>query len=175
MNARLFLGTGREDLALRELTTEADDEAYFDAVSANRDHIGAFGGRMGRIAGFKSVEDVTRDRIRCKEQVGMTSLGGWLREGIDSERLIGNIVYFPSAAGLEIGGWIDARYARQGLARTALQVVVTHTLEINPEVTVKVKPDNERSVRLVESVGFRCAGSIENGYVLYRVGQKTTF
>ena len=171
MNTPLLLNTGREDLVLRELATEADDEAYFDAVSANRGHIGAFGGRMGRIARFASVEDVTRDRIRCQEQVGMTSLGGWLQELPGSERLIGNIVYFPGAAGLEIGGWIDARYARQGLARTALQVVVAHTLEISPEVTVKVKPDNERSIRLVESVGFRSVGSIGNGYVLYRVGE----
>lgn len=59
-----------------------------------------------------------------------------------------------------LGYWIGAAYARQGLMREGLSLVVSHAfeeLELH-RLEANIRPENEASIALVKSLGFRCEG-----------------
>ena len=60
METPLSISTDREGLYLRQLTTEADDAAYFAAVDACRDHLSQYDDETA--ANYPTLEAVTNAR-----------------------------------------------------------------------------------------------------------------
>ncbi|MDX1658799.1 MAG: GNAT family protein [Nitriliruptorales bacterium] len=63
-----------------------------------------------------------------------------------------------------LGYYANADLAGQGLMKAAMEAVVTHAFEELDlhRLEANIQPDNTRSIRLVESVGFRHEGLARN-------------
>ncbi|MCX6461099.1 MAG: GNAT family protein [Actinobacteria bacterium] len=93
--------------------------------------------RAGRNLGFAITHD---DRF-----VGQITLGG---------------ITWGSLRGAYVGYWIDQAVAGQGIAPTAVAMVCDHAwfnLQLH-RIEVNVRPENERSLRVVDKLGFRREG-----------------
>lgn len=79
-------------------------------------------------------------------------------------RLVGQVMVTSIQRGAALTGtvgyWVDERVAGQGIAPTAVAMVVDHCfLELGlHRVEVDVQPGNEPSRRVVDKLGFRCEG-----------------
>jgi ribosomal-protein-alanine N-acetyltransferase len=65
-----------------------------------------------------------------------------------------------SASAAQIGYWIDQRFAGRGLTPTAVAMAMDHcyqTLRLH-RIEVAIRPENVRSLRVVEKLGFRPEG-----------------
>ena len=68
-----------------------------------------------------------------------------------------------SASWAQAGYWVDQRWAGRGIIPTALALAVDHcffTLHLH-RMEVAIRPENVRSLRVVEKLGFRHEGSRE--------------
>ena len=66
-----------------------------------------------------------------------------------------------SASWAQAGYWVDQRWAGRGIIPTALALAVDHcffTLHLH-RMEVAIRPENVRSLRVVETLGFRHEGS----------------
>jgi ribosomal-protein-alanine N-acetyltransferase len=66
-----------------------------------------------------------------------------------------------SASWAQAGYWVDQRWAGRGIIPTALALAVDHcffTLHLH-RTEVAIRPENVRSLRVVEKLGFRHEGS----------------
>lgn len=66
-----------------------------------------------------------------------------------------------SASWAQAGYWVDQRWAGRGIIPTALALAVDHcffTLHLH-RMEVGIRPENVRSLRVVEKLGFRHEGS----------------
>ncbi|GAA0354640.1 MAG: GNAT family N-acetyltransferase [Propionibacteriaceae bacterium] len=66
-----------------------------------------------------------------------------------------------SASWAQAGYWVDQRWAGRGIIPTALALAVDHcffTLHLH-RMEVAIRPENVRSLRVVEKLGFRHEGS----------------
>jgi ribosomal-protein-alanine N-acetyltransferase len=66
-----------------------------------------------------------------------------------------------SASSAQIGYWIDQRFAGRGLTPTVVAMAMDHcyqTLRLH-RIEVAIRPENIRSLRVVEKLGFRAEGT----------------
>ena len=90
---------------------------------------------------------------------------GFLVRRIEDGRLCGvvnlNVITYEALCSAWLSYYAVAEFAEQGYMREGLQLMIDqafgamglHRLEAN------IQPGNERSIRLVESLGFECEGS----------------
>ena len=70
-------------------------------------------------------------------------------------------ITFGSASWAQAGYWVDQRWAGRGIIPTALALAADHcffTLRLH-RLEVAIRPENVRSLRVVEKLGFRHEGS----------------
>jgi RimJ/RimL family protein N-acetyltransferase/ADP-ribose pyrophosphatase YjhB (NUDIX family) len=140
----LVVPTGREDVILRQLSTEADDADYFNAVEANREHLSQFGDDTSR--NYQTLEDVTNSRINA---------GSKLRMGIWSgETFVGTVNATPNKNEAAIGYWLDSRYQRHGFATLAAKALGGYMAEQSTRVYAEVVEANKKSVGVLERAGY---------------------
>lgn len=72
---------------------------------------------------------------------------------------VGSVVW-GSACGGQAGYWVDERFAGRGVIPTALALVVDHCFGVVGlhRIEANIRPENERSRRVVEKLGFREEG-----------------
>ncbi|MQA05626.1 MAG: GNAT family N-acetyltransferase [Streptosporangiales bacterium] len=72
---------------------------------------------------------------------------------------IGSIAWGSACAG-QAGYWIDQRFAGRGVTPTALALAVDHCFGVVGlhRIEANIRPENERSRRVVEKLGFREEG-----------------
>lgn len=72
---------------------------------------------------------------------------------------VGSIVW-GSACGGQVGYWIDQRFAGRGVIPTALAMAVDHCFSVVGlhRIEANIRPENDRSRRVVEKLGFRDEG-----------------
>lgn len=166
----LIIPTENPDLTLRELTTIEDDQATLQIISRSRQHIGAYGGKMGEISRFTSVKEVTSERMAQKSRGGIL-LGGWLKNVGAAEELAGNVTIFPNFDGIEIGGWAAEQHTQKGLAGTAIRAATPYALSISTNVYTKSLPDNQPSLAVIKGSGFRFVQKTDTGHYVFKFVQ----
>ena len=71
-----------------------------------------------------------------------------------------NLITYEALCSAYISYYAVAEHAGRGYMKEGLQLVIRHafeTLELH-RLEANIRPDNENSVRLVESLGFECEG-----------------
>ena len=141
-------------IALR--TPRIDDaEALFAAVTSNPE--------VTRYLSWPPHRDVeeTRSVITGLFNVGIDHT--WLITLRDSGELVGQIGYLDTEPhAVQLGYALGRQFWGRGLAGEALELLVDH-LRANPalfRVAAFVHPDNLRSARLLERVGFTVEGRV---------------
>lgn len=145
MNEVLVIPTEQVGIVLRQLATEADDIAYFEAVDANREHLSQFGDRTAEK--YQTLEDVTNARLSAGDKVRM---GIW-----DGDTFVGTVNATPDDEGVEIGYWLDSRHTGHGYATLAAKALGGHVAQRYPKVHADVIEVNVASVRVLERAGYR--------------------
>lgn len=103
-------------------------------------------------------EDLLRAYI--ENQYGFYQYGIWALEERESGRLIGKAGVVSSGKdgvdGLELGYHVFQGYRRMGYAKEACRAVLEYVDHRMPgKVYAKIAPDNQASISLAESLGFR--------------------
>ncbi len=82
----------------------------------------------------------------------------------DQGRLIGQVsvsnISEGSARSASIGYWIDQRYAGRGIVPTAVALACDYCWQVMKlhRIEICIRPENERSLRVAEKLGFREEG-----------------
>lgn len=161
MPESLILPTDREDVILRQLSTEADDVAYFEAVNANREHLSQFGDATADK--YQSLDDVRNTRMNAGDKIRM---GIWA-----ADNFVGTVNATPDEEGAEIGYWLDARYTGHGYATLATKALSAYALQRFPKVHAEVVEGNDSSSRVLERAGFNEIER-EGGRIAYELAPK---
>lgn len=140
------LATDDPDLVLRPLAAE-HLEQYYALVDRNRAHLTRHGDyEFYRDASFEDV------RARFVERSGQTlRFGLWY-----SGQLIGRVDLNPvDPPRWALGYWLDERLTGKGLMTSACRAAIHHARAAGAaELYAGVTDGNERSVRLLERLGF---------------------
>ena len=143
----MFLFTDSPTVVLRELSTEADDSAYFNSVEASRDHLSQFGDETA--AKYPDLESVRAARTHPANPDKLR-LGIW-----DDNTFVGSINLTPDPEGnAEIGYWLDVRYLGRGYATIATQSLAHYGARRYRNVYAIVAEGNLASEAVLERAGF---------------------
>jgi RimJ/RimL family protein N-acetyltransferase len=157
MNEPLKIYTENPDVILRELKTEADDIAYFEAVDADRDHLNQYGDTTSRK--YPTLQDVTKARVNA---------GGKLRMGIwdPSETFLGSINARANddAAEVEIGYWLRSKMQGHGYATVAVKALTNYLRPSYHRVFAEVHEGNEGSMKVLRRAGYSQTGKVERDW-----------
>jgi len=147
MTEALVIPTANPEVMIRELTTLADDVAYYRSVQASRQHLMRFSPET--VEKYQSVADVTASRERAIE-------AGRLRFGIWDEGYFGGSINLsPLPASAEIGYWIDVRHTNKGLATLAVKAVTGYALQSGYDnLFALVDPENDASRKVLAKAGY---------------------
>lgn len=145
MSAPLIIPTERENVILRQLSTEADDVAYFESYDFSRPEILVFD--PDAIFKYRSAQDARDARLHKGDKIRM---GIW-----DGNTFSGSVNVRPDEVGVEIGYWVDSRRTGNGYATLATRALSTYVLDRSPVVHANVKLGNYASARVLEKAGFK--------------------
>ena len=155
------LATSVAGLVLRELT-EADADEYHDMLDRNRDHIARFGDHQDeRRASRQGVCGYLENQPGTKTRYGIRLEG----------TLIGRADLDPvDPPRYSLGYWLDEWYTGRGYATAACSALIEYarTELCATEVFAGVAHGNEKSVAVLERLGFRPAAELET-YTRYRL------
>ena len=87
------------------------------------------------------------------------STGGRGRPDLAGQLTVSGIVGGSASWG-QIGYWVDERLAGRGIIPTAVAVAVDYCFDVMRlhRIEVAIRPENEKSLRVVEKLGFRLEG-----------------
>lgn len=146
MEYPLQIETERPGFILRQLSSLADDEAYFEAVKANPEHLSQHGDTTAQ--NYQDLEAVTRKRENPGQAIRM---GMW-----DNDAFVGFIKATPDEEGseAEIGYWVDGRHSGHGYAAIGARALATHIAIRYTRVFAEVVEGNIASSKSLENAGF---------------------
>lgn len=141
------LTTGRPGLKLAALT-EADPDAVYALVQANRTH-------LTRHGDFQDFVDATRDEQRVALRSRAADLSFGVYEHQDLVGAVELIAVDPPRYGL--GYWLAASACHRGIATLALAAVLTHARDTlgATDGFAGVTHSNEASMKVLSRAGFR--------------------
>jgi RimJ/RimL family protein N-acetyltransferase len=144
----LSISTERQSTFLRQLSSEADDLAYFNAIDANRAHLSQFGDETA--AKYPTLEAVIEARLH-------PSNPGKLRFGIwNKDTFVGSINLTPDEYnGAEIGYWLDERHTGNGYATLAARALGKYGRKRYSMVYANVTEGNVASEAVLERAGYQ--------------------
>ncbi len=144
----IVLATANPDIELRELT-EADADAFFDAVQQNCAWLTRYGD-YGDLIKMTS-KDIAIEFSNWDEK-GPLRMGIW-----HDEKLVGRVDISPVAPeAYTVGYWIAESYSRRGYVTCSCRAVmeyVSHTRGVR-EYWAGVRNLNLESIAVVERLGF---------------------
>ena len=143
-------------ISLRRL--EVDDLAAFQAYRRDPE--------VARYQGWKIVDDdAARSFLEKMRTAPMFLRDKWFQLGIalrETQELIGDVGVCVDSerSSAEIGFTVNPRFQGQGLASEAVQEITSRTMQFGAVDKVVARPDarNERSIRLLERIGFESEG-----------------
>jgi RimJ/RimL family protein N-acetyltransferase len=146
MQYPLQVETDRPGFTLRQLSSQADDDAYFEAVTANPEHLSQFGDTTA--LKYQEIEAVVQAR---KNPGRALRMGMW-----DNGEFVGFIKATPDDEGkeAEIGYWVDNRHGGNGYAAIGARALATHVAMQYPRVFAEVIEGNVASSKSLENAGF---------------------
>lgn len=162
MEHPLRIYTERSGVELRQLASETDDIAYFEAVAANREHLSQFGdATANKYPDLESVKDA-RENPSNPDKIRM---GIW-----DRDTFVGSINLTPDDDGqAEIGYWLDARFVGRGYATIATKALARFAAKTYSSIYAVVNEGNTASEAVLERSGFQYNGREidQKVYVIY--------
>ncbi len=143
-------------ISLRRLTV--DDLGDFQAYRTDPE--------VARYQGWKIMDDeAARAFLAQMRTAFMFVCNQWFQLGIairESQKLIGDVGVCVDSerTSAEIGFTVNPRYQGQGLATEAVEEITSRTMQFGAVNKVVARPDarNERSIRLLERIGFELEG-----------------
>jgi len=141
MAGPLVIATERPGLIVRELWTPEDDVAYQRSYERSRPEIEA--SDPGAPSKYHVIEEVEAARQNAGDRL---RLGIW-----DGGTFVGSVNTEPDGEGVEVGYWVDSRFAGRGIATAAVRAVVNKY----PIAHAQVVEGNAASERVLDKVGFR--------------------
>lgn len=144
------LETAVPGVVVRELLTEADDNAFQAAYDASRDDIA----RVDPYAILRHLSPGattgTREHARSH---GRVYTGVW-----DEDTLVGSVDVRPQQDGsVEIGYWTDSRRTGNHYASLGTAAVVGYLSQLYQRVVTRIEPRNVASVHVSENAGLQLA------------------
>ncbi|HTE57262.1 MAG TPA: GNAT family N-acetyltransferase [Verrucomicrobiae bacterium] len=147
MQEPVIIPTLREGVELRQLATEADDAAYYDAVRASQEHLHEFGNET--LLAYPDLDAVAQARLNPANPEKLR-MGIW-----DGDTFVGSANLTPQGNVAEIGYWLDARHTGQGYATLAAKAITAYALRSYPTVTAETMDGNNASAKVLARAGFR--------------------
>ena len=160
MSENLLLPTDQDGVVLRQLATETDDIAYFEAINANRKHLCQFGDNIAEE--YQTLEAVRNARLNAGEKIRM---GIW-----DGETFVGTVNATPDEENAEIGYWLDSRHTGRGYATLAARALGGYMAQNSKRVYAEVVEDNDASVRVLERAGYKSTAK-EAGRLIFELSK----
>ena len=143
----LELVTEHDGLTLRQLSTIADDIAYYEAYNASRPEIEAFEPEEVR-GKYSNLDEVTDARTN-PENANRLRFGIW-----SGDTFVGSINLTPKEEGAEIGYWLDTRHTGHGYATLATKALANYGLTQHRRLIANVAEGNEASANVLRRSGF---------------------
>jgi hypothetical protein len=142
----LTLPTERENVILRQLTTIADDTAYFEAVEEDRAYVDQHGNVVSDK--YKTIADVTRRRLEASDTLRM---GIW-----DGDRLVGPVTASPDNdnSEIEIGYWLRKSATGNGYATLGVRAMTLYLASRYSRIFAEVHVDNTPSANVLLRANF---------------------
>lgn len=156
------LSTESETVTLRRLTVD-DAQEYFDVINTSKEHLSQFG---EPIASDRPDLDTTKDLIEHPDPKNKWQLGIW-----DDESLVGTVNLTPANKTATIDYWLAESEQGKGHATHAVSALAEFAAREFYSVQALVKPENDRSLRVLTSSGFTKAAifSTDQGvFTLFR-------
>lgn len=161
--------TERDDLVLREFSTEQDDLALFESLTRSQEHLLPFCGDI--VIKFNSIEAVRRARMDNSD-TSRLRMGIWLGE---DNILVGEADSISRGNSIaEITYWLDVEHTGNGYATLAVRALARRAHYLAYErVVAKVREENTKSIRVLERAGFeRNAKMLGDAiYLIYEYGK----
>lgn len=164
MRSPITIPTEREGVVLRELVTDADDLAYFDAYNASREEIIHFD--PDAATRYLTVEKVRESRTEA-EMRNKLRFGIWHKDAF-----VGSINLTPFEDIAEIGYWRDSRHKGGGYTTFATRALASYASERYRRVFANVREGNKASASVLERSGFWNAGLIGEHLLFIYPGNK---
>ena len=119
--------------------------------------------RAGRVHSLDEAEEWLRKRLIQQEQQGLTM---WAVERQLDSVVVGACGLFPKEDRLELAYIIDHRYRLNGYAAEAAGAAVATGQAVRPgaRIYATIRPDNEGSIRVAETVGLEPVGRVEDDF-----------
>lgn len=155
----------RTDRLCLKVLKETNTEAYFTLVSKNRERLlESFPITVAKAADKNSTAALIRKA--CVElRYGKLALYGiWLEDDLIGMLTIKDISWRVPKC--EVSYFVSSEYEGQGIATEALQKVCLYCFEELQilKICARIIPDNSRSIRLVEKLGFKLEGVLRADY-----------
>ena len=161
MERGLVIPTGREDIVLRQLSTQSDDLAYFNALNGSREYLDQNGEKTGEK--YPSLMSVAEARIN-PVNADKLRFGIW---GNNQQSFLGSINLTPKDDCTEIGYWLDQFHTGHGYATFALKALSAYALEQGyPKIYAEVTETNQPSLDVLERAGYAKVCQYMGSYVL---------
>ena len=152
----LILPTEQADVYLREWVTSEDDQAFFEAVDENREHLGQYGDLTG--SKYQSVEDVRDRRLAATIELRM---GIWY----DGQAKGGlTATPEPDTSEIEIGYWLRYSAQKHGYATLAVKTLTMYIRPKYDRVFAEVHVDNIKSAAVMRRAGYTAVGQVVRGW-----------
>ena len=149
MEQGLVIPTDREDIVLRQLSSQSDDLAYYNAVSSNREHLNQNGEATG--TKYPTLMSVAEARIKPINAEKLR-FGIW---GNSQQSFLGSINLTPRGDCTEVGYWLDQNHTGHGYATFALKALSAYALEQGyPKIYAEATETNQPSIDILERTGY---------------------
>ena len=167
-----MLLTGPQGVILRPLK-RADAEKFAEVRVANRDWLQPWDAtlpgvdmRGGTLRKERAAFHSMRRALQSQARRGVALPFALEVDGGFRGQVTASSIQWGSISSVQIGYWIDSRLAGRGLMPLAVAMTVDacffdlglHRVEIN------IRPENSKSLRVVEKLGFRFEG-VRRGYM----------
>ncbi|HJH12314.1 MAG TPA: GNAT family N-acetyltransferase, partial [Brevibacterium ravenspurgense] len=164
--------TGPQGVVLRPLK-RADAEEFAEVRVANRDWLQPWDAtlpgtdaRGGALREERAAFHSMRRALQSQARRGVALPFALEVDGSFRGQVTAASIQWGSISSVQIGYWIDSRLAGRGLMPLAVAMTVDacffdlglHRVEIN------IRPENSKSLRVVEKLGFRFEG-VRRGYM----------
>lgn len=147
----IVIRTEHPSLVLRQITTEADDQAYFESVQASQDHLRTFEPEM--VEKYSTLQAVTDARVNPNDP-NKLRLAAWTVVGHREHQFVGGFNITPGEDEAKLGYWLDVRHTGYGYATFATRAIAIHAAQRYSRVFATTKPDNLKSQAVLERSAF---------------------